>query len=173
MSTSKKKIPIKRVNKFFSREDFDLEIQMGREAIEGDGNFTVVLYRVDRETTQYDDIYHEANANEVNYLPPVEMYVSPLLEKPENMTYNPDSARFLEDGNLIFTIYADHLKELEVDITVGDYIGYPVTETEIIYFSVTNAGEKNYNNSHTIMGYKGPYRVVNCAPVNADEFTGI
>ena len=41
--------PITRINKFFSEEDFNLEISMGREAIEGDGNFTVVLYRVDRE----------------------------------------------------------------------------------------------------------------------------
>ena len=41
MSTPKK-IPINRVNKFFSNEDFDLDISMGREAIEGDGNFTVI-----------------------------------------------------------------------------------------------------------------------------------
>ena len=40
---NKKITPITRSNKFFSGEDFDLEISMGREAIEGDGNFTLIL----------------------------------------------------------------------------------------------------------------------------------
>ena len=54
---NKKVTPITRVNKFFSGEDFNLEISMGREAIEGDGNFTVILYKVDRQLTEYDDFY--------------------------------------------------------------------------------------------------------------------
>ena len=49
--------PITRINKFFSEEDFGLEISMGREAIEGDGNFTIILYRVDRQSTEYDTLY--------------------------------------------------------------------------------------------------------------------
>ena len=49
---NKKITPITRINKFFSEEDFNLEISMGREAIEGDGNFTVILYRVDRESSE-------------------------------------------------------------------------------------------------------------------------
>ncbi len=173
MSVNKRQIPIKRINKFFSAEDYKLEIEMGREAIEGDGNFTVILYRVDRETTQSDDIYGEASASEINFLPPVELYVSPIIAPPENRTYNPDSMRYLEDGNLNFTIYVAHLLELGVDIIVGDYIGYSIDELHMIYFTVTNAGEKNYNNTHTIMGYKGAYRVIECAIANEDEFNGV
>lgn len=173
MSNGKRKIPIKRINKFFSGRDFDLEIQMGREAMEGDGNFTVILYRVDRETTQSDDIYNEASASEINFLPPTELYVIPMIEEAENQTYNKESLRYLEDGNLTFIVYAEHLVELNVDVTVGDYIGYPIDETEIIYFTVTNAGEKNYDNKHTIMGYKGVYRIVSCTFANEDEFNGI
>ena len=137
MSTSKRKIPIKRINKFFSGRDFDLEIQMGREAIEGDGN------------------------------------IIPIIDKAENKTYNPDSMRYLEDGNLTFIIYSEHLKELNIDITVGDYVAYPIDETDVVYFNVTNAGEKNYDNAHTIMGYKGAYRIINCTFANEDEFSGI
>ena len=84
MST-KKKIPIKRINKFFDARDFELEIQMGREALEGDGNFTVVLYRIDRETTQSHDLYGEASAHEMNFFPPVELYIIPIVDKAENM----------------------------------------------------------------------------------------
>lgn len=173
MAKLNRKIPIKRINKFFSGRDYDLEIQMGREAMEGDGNFTIVLYRVDRETTQVDDLYGEASASEINFLPPVELYVIPIIEKAENKTYNPDSMRYLEDGNLTFIIYEEHLNELNTDVTVGDYVAYPINESDVIYFNVTNAGEKNYDNAHTIMGYKGAYRIINCTIANEDEFSGI
>ena len=102
-------IPITRNYKFFSQEDYELEIQMGREVIEGDGNFTVILYRVDREMTP-SDIYNEARMNEVAYKPPVEL-------------------------------------------------------------KVINDGVKNYDNKHTLMGYKGAYRTITCAPVDYNEFT--
>jgi len=173
MSKAKNKIPIKRINKWFSHEDFQLEIEMGREAIEGDGNFNIILYRVDRATTQSDDIYNEASAEEINFFPPVELFVIPIIDKPDNKTYNESSLRYLEDGNFKFGIYVEQLKELEIDISMGDYIGYPIDETEMIYFSVTNAGEKFYDNTHTIMGYKGAFRTVECTIANEDEFNGI
>ena len=79
MSNKKPIIPITRINKFFSGEDFDLEISMGREAIEGDGNFTIILFRVDREMTEYDKIYGEASKNGIKYFPPIELKVVPIL----------------------------------------------------------------------------------------------
>ncbi len=54
---------------------------------------------------------------------------------------------------------------------MGDYIGYPVSETEIRYFSVVNSGIKNYDNRHTIMGWKGAFRTVLCASVDESEFS--
>jgi hypothetical protein len=173
MESNKRRIPIKRINKFFSSRDYDLEIQMGREAIEGDGNFTVILYRIDRETTQSDDIYNEASASEINFLPPIELYVMPIIEKAENKTYNSSSMRYLEDGNLKFIVYSEHLNELRVDVSLGDYVGYYINETDVVYYNVTDAGEKNYDNAHTIIGYKGAYRIINCTIANEDEFNGI
>jgi len=173
MSNERRKVPIKRINKFFSGRDYELEIQMGREAMEGDGNFTVILYRVDRENSQTNDLYNEASADELNYLPPVELYVVPMIDQAVNQTYSKGYLRNLEDGNLKFVVYVDHLVERDVEIIVGDYIGYPIDETEMIYFSVFNAGEKNYDNKHTIMGYKGAYRIIECAFANEDEFNGM
>jgi hypothetical protein len=60
-----------------------------------------------------------------------------------------------------------------VDINYGDYIGYAVNESTIRYFSVSNDGKKNFDNKHTIMGYKGAFRTVVCAPVDATEFRGV
>ena len=171
---NKKITPITRINKFFSEEDFNLEISMGREAIEGDGNFTVILYRVDRGMTEFDTLYGEASKDGIKYFPPVELNVIPIMDAPENKAYNKNGGlRYLQDGNLTFGIYDAQLSELDTEISYGDYIGYPVTETEIRYFSVVNDGVKNYDNKHTIMGYKGAFRTVVCATVDANEFRGL
>jgi hypothetical protein len=171
---NKKVTPITRVNKWFSEDDFNLEIEMGREAIEGDGNFTLILYRVDRQLTESDDLYGEASANSIRYFPPIELKVIPIMDEAENKSYNSNGGlRYLQDGQLTFGIYDAQLKELDTEISYGDYIGYPVTETEIRYFSVVNDGVKNYNNKHTIMGYKGAFRTIICTTIEDLEFQGM
>lgn len=171
---SDKKMPINRANKFFSGGDFSLEISMGREYLEGDLNMVVILYRVDRDATETDSIYGETVKDGVRYFPPVEVNASVNFKAPENKSYNPDgSLRYLQDGQIEMIVYQKHLEELDVDITYGDYIGYPVTETEMRYFSVSNDGKKNYDNVNTIMGYKGAFRRILCAPIDKSEFRGI
>lgn len=162
--------PITRLNKWFSEEDFNLEISMGMESL-GDGNFTIILYRVDRDMTEYDNVYGEASADGIRYFPPVELKVIPIMAEAENKAYNGNgSLRYLQDGQLTFGIYDAQLTELETEISYGDYIGYPVTETEMRYFSVVNDGIKNYDNKHTIMGYKGAFRTIVCATIENNEF---
>jgi hypothetical protein len=172
---NKKITPITRINKFFSEDDFRLEIEMGREAIEGDGNFTIILYRVNRELSEFDNVYGEASKDGIKYYPPVELKVIPIMAEPENKAYNSGvgSLRYIQDGQFTFGIYDMQLSELDSEISYGDYIGYPVTETEIRYFSVVNDGIKNYDNKHTIMGYKGAFRTIVCASVDASEFRGL
>lgn len=171
---NKKYIPITRINKFFSEEDFSLEISMGREAIEGDGNFTVILYRIDRQLTEQDDLYGEASKDGIRFLPPVELKIIPILEAPENKSYNTNGTmRYLQDGNLTFGIYDAQLEELNVELMYGDYIGYPINEETLRFFSVTNDGIINSDNRHTIMGYKGAFRTIKCAPVDNTEFRGL
>ena len=171
---NKRVTPITRINKWFSEEDYKLEIELGREAIEGDGNFTLILYRVDREMTESDNLYGEASKDGIRFFPPVELKVIPILAEPENKAYNSNgSMRFLADGQLTFGIYDQQLTELKTSLSYGDYIGYPVTETEIRYYSVVNDGVKNFDNKHTIMGYKGAFRTIVCATVDANEFRGI
>lgn len=171
---SKPKItPINRNNKWFSQRDFELEVSLGREAIEGDGNFKVVLYRVDRELTP-SDIYGEARKGEVMYKTPVELSVMPLLNEAEYIALNRSAGSAIDqqDGQLLFSIYQAHLDELGVELSMGDYVGYHVSEDELRYYSIVNDGKKFYDNKHTIMGYKGAYRIVTCAPVDYNEFTG-
>ncbi len=65
------RVPITRLNKFFSRTDYDLEISLGQEWL-SDLNFTLVLYRIDRLKTKTDDVYGETLSDGIKYLPPVE-----------------------------------------------------------------------------------------------------
>ena len=174
MSTGKK-IPITRSNKWLDSVDYQLEIQYGREFIESDLNQTVVLYRVDREASQTDALYGEANKSEIRYKTPVELKVIGRIMEPENKSYNSDSGslNYLQPGQFIFGLYQAQLDELQCEIIYGDYIGYAVTETEMVYYSVVNAGQINYDNQHTIFGYLPAFRTITCAPVLEDEFNGI
>jgi hypothetical protein len=171
---SNKKVPIERINKFFSQDDFDLEIDFGREWLEGDINIKVILYQVDREETTIDDIYGEAAKGDIMFKPPVEIPVSFNMAVPANKSYNPDgSMRYLEYGTITIGVYQEQLDELGVDINYGDYIGYPENETKIKFFTVTNNGKIFSDNSHTIGGYKGLYRTITCVPTDLDEFNGM
>ena len=66
------KLPITRLGKFFSKDDFDINIQMGQEYLHGDLNMKLVLYRVDRANTDIDSVYAEVGKDEIKYFPPVE-----------------------------------------------------------------------------------------------------
>lgn len=167
--------PIKRVNKFFSFEDFNIDVEMGREALEGDNNLSVVLFRVDRINTQSVDIYGEARKNDIRYLPPVELPVATLnIDETENMAYNSASGsmRYKQRGKLTFNIYSQTLSELDVELSFGDFIGYSINETSMVYYSIVNDGLLNIDNAKTMMGYKGYFRTVVCAAVEENEFSG-
>lgn len=168
-----KRTPITRMDKWFSNEDFELEVEMGREALEGDLSCTVILYRVDINMTEYDDLYGEAVKDGIRYFPPVELKVVPILTTPVMQTYNPNGTmQYVDDGQFVFGIYDRQLEELDTQISVGDYIGYPINDHEIRYYSVANDGRKNFDNKHTVMGYKAYSRTIVCAPVDRSEFTG-
>ena len=171
--TRNKQIPINRSNKFFSVDDFELEVDFGREWLEGDINIKVVLFQVDRQNSLTDNIYGEAPKGGISFKPPVEVTVNFKMDEPTNKSYNTDgSLRYSEHGNITLGIYQKHLMELGVEITYGDYIGYQENETTIKYFTVVNDGKINSDNKHTINGYKGFYRTVSCVPTSEDEFNG-
>jgi len=167
------KLPITRVNKFFGQEDFDLHIKMGEEYLHGDINMKLVLYRVDRAKTEKDEVYAETGKDEIKYLPPVEFNGLVRVEEPKNSAYKQGMARYLEPGNLNFSVYIKHLNELGIDIRYGDYIGYPESETRIRFYTVSNDGKVTSDNKHVHFGYKPYYRTITCVPAQENEFRGV
>lgn len=167
------KLPITRLSKFFGQEDFDLQIQIGQEYLHGDLNMKLVLYRVDRQKTDKDDVYGEVGIDEIKYFPPIEINALVKIEEPKNNSYKSGLLRFNEPGNLTLSIYIKHLEELNVDIKYGDFIGYPETENKMRYYTVTNDGKVTSDNKHNLFGYKPYYRTITCAIAQEQEFRGV
>ena len=170
---SNKKIPITRNSMFFGSEDFKLQEDMGMEWLHGWLNFSLVLYSVDREKTDNDDVYGEASPGDIRFYPPVEFNAYVQIAEPSNSSYSNGLARYNEPGNLRISVYLRHLKELNIDIRYGDYIGYVETEDRVRYYNVVNDGKITSDLAHTIGGYKAFYRTIVCSPVQEDEFKGI
>jgi hypothetical protein len=167
------RIPITRISKFWSQDDFDLNIQLGEEYLHGDIGMKLVLFRVDRERTNIDDVYGEVGKDEIKFLPPMEFYGLVRIDEPKNDSYTKGINRYLEPGNLNISVYIKHLEALQIDIRYGDYIGYQETEDKIRYYTVTNDGKVVSDNKHNMFGYKPYYRTIICAPAQESEFRGI
>ncbi len=170
---SQNKVPITRLNKFFSEEDFNLDITMGEEWLHGDMNFTLVLYKVDKQRTNNDDVYGEALEDGIQFLPTVEFKGYVQVEAPTNTDLGSSKLSQMEPGNLKVGVYQKHLDEMGIEIEYGDYIGYYETETRVRYYSVVNDGRVFSDNKHTYGGYKPFYRSIIASPVTDNEFKGI
>jgi hypothetical protein len=167
------KLPITRLSKFFSQEDFDFQLDVGQEYLHGDLNMKLVLYRVDGQKTEKDDVYGEVGADEIKYFPPIEFNALVKVEEPKNSSYKSGMLRYLEPGNLTLSVYIKHLADLGIDIKYGDFIAYPETEDKIRYYTVTNDGRVTSDNKHSLFGYKPYYRTITCAIAQDQEFRGV
>lgn len=167
------RVPITRLNKFFSEEDFNLDISMGEEWLHGDMNFTVVLYRVDKQKTNTDDVYGEALSDGIQFLTPIELKGYVKIEAPANSDYANSKLSQIEPGNMNFSIYQSYLDQLAIEISLGDYIGYYETEDTVRYYTVVNDGRITSDNKHTYGGYKKFYRTIIATPSTNNEFKGI
>lgn len=168
-----KRVPITRLGKFFGGEDFDLEISMGEEWLLGDMNFTVVLYRVDRQKTKTDDVYGEALQDGIQFLAPVELKGLVQVMVPTPKLMGGSKVEMHEPGNMKFSIYQKTLDDLGVEIFFGDYLGYYESEDRVRYYVVSDDGYVKSDNRHTYGGYKPFYRTIVATFVSENEFRGI
>ena len=168
-----KLVPITRLGKFFGGEDYELDVGMGQEWLEGDMNFTVVLYRIDRYKTKTDDVYGEVLEDGIQFMAPIELkgYVQVLA--PTNKFLGTSRVEQLEPGNMKFSIYQKQLDDLGVEIFMGDYLGYYETESRVRYYTVSDDGKVVSDNKHTYGGYKSFYRTITATYVSDNEFRGL
>lgn len=171
----KYKIPIKRNNKFFSGEDFQLEMEIAKEYLYGDAYQTIILYRVDQSKTNVNDIYSEAKKGSIVTLPEIELPVVYEISDAEMKAYNSDTSKglYAKPGKLTFSVLISTLEEYDCDINRGDYIGVQIDTQHRIYFCVTDDGRVNsMSNKYTLFGTIPYARKVECAYVDPNEFEG-
>lgn len=168
-----KLVPITRLGKFFGGEDYNLDIDMGEEWLVGDMNFTVVLYRIDRYKTKTDDVYGEVLEDGIQFMAPIELKGLVQILAPTNKMLGNSRVKQQEPGNMKFSIYQRTLDDMQVDINMGDYLGYYETEDRVRYYTVINDGKVKSDNKHTYGGYKPFYRTVEATWVSENEFRGI
>jgi hypothetical protein len=168
-----KLVPITRLGKFFGGEDYTLDIGMGEEWLLGDMNFTIILYRIDRYKTKTDDVYGEVLEDGIQFLAPVELKGLVQIMAPSNKNLGNSKVAQNEPGNMKFSIYQKTLEDLQVNVFVGDYIGYYETEDRVRYYTVIDDGLVKSDNKHTYGGYKPFYRTVTATWVSENEFRGI
>jgi len=172
---TQKKVPITRNTKFFSEEDFDLEIGFATEYIEEDANQTIILYRVDLSSTKVNDIYKEAKNNSIRFLTPIELPVIYEIDDAELKSYagSVQKGVYAQTGKLKFTVLNSTLEEYGCDISRGDYIGIQIDSTHREYFTVTNDGRvASMSNKFTMYGTKPFARTIECASIDKNEFNG-
>lgn len=167
------KLPITRLSKFFSQDDFDLNIQLGQEYLHGDLNMKFVLYRVDRTKTETDSVYAEVGKDEIRFFPPIELNGLVQIDEAKNNSYKDGVVRYLEAGNLTIRIYLHHLNELKVEIRYGDFVGYAESDDRLRFYQVVNDGRIQADNKHKMFGFKPHFVTIICAPVQESEFRGI
>ena len=139
----KRKNPINRNNFFTSQDQINFQIGIGMEYVNKIVNQTVVLYEIDRDKTKVNDIYNEANFNNLVFKTPVELNVLYKIDKSELKTYDNDTIKgyYVKVGQLTFSIFEKELEENGCDIKRGDYIGIQVTPEHMEFFVVTEFTE--------------------------------
>jgi hypothetical protein len=170
---AQRQVPITRLGKFFGSEDFHLDVSMGREWLDGDMNFQIVLYKVDRTKTVNDDVYGEVEKDGIQFLAPVSINAYVRIEEATEQFLGNSKIIQNEPGLLRFSVYKQELENLQVNIELGDYIGYWITESQVRYYSVVDAGIPDWDNKHTYGGYKGFYFSYTATPVSENEFRGL
>lgn len=170
-----KKVPITRNNKFFSAEDFDLELGFATEYLEQDANQTIILYRVDLQKTNVNDIYVEAGKEQIRYKTPIELPVIFEISDAELKAYDTKKQKgiYAQTGKLTFSVLLSTLEEYNCDISRGDYIGVQITPEHREYFTVTDDGRVgSMSNKMTMYGTKPYARTIIAAQVDLNEFNG-
>lgn len=170
-----RKNPINRNQMFFSKSDFELEIEIARDYLEQDMNQTIVLFEVDLSKTNVDDIYQEASKKNIRFKSPVEIAVRYEISEAETRSYDKTANKgmYVKPGILTFTVLNATLEEIKRDIKRGDYIGVQISPEEMIYYTVFDDGKvASYANVNTLYGVKPFYRQIKCNYVDPAEFEG-
>jgi len=175
-----KRLPINRNSLFYSEESYQYDQAIAKDYVETDVNQTLILYRVDLERTNLDDIYNETGDKNIKFKTPIEFNCIYKLNDSEEMAYdkNKSMGLYIKVGKLNFNVLQSTLDELSIEINVGDYICL-INDNRVnskwpnkLYFTVADDGRGTFANSQTVYGYKPFFRRCIANYVDENEFNG-
>lgn len=168
------RVPIRRNNLFYGEADMNFDMKIGMEYLGQDTNMSVVLFRVDIENSNFDDVYNESGKHTIQFKTPVEITCLYEIKEAELKTYDKQKnlGAYKQYGQLEVYVYDSELQYKDVDIVAGDYIGVQTTEQDMMYWTVVNDGKVNVANTQTMYGTRPFWRKIICAPVDENEFNG-
>lgn len=164
--------PVTRNGKFYSQEDFQYELGILEDYLEGDLHQTIVVYQVDRERTNTDSIYQETT--NIRFRMPIEI---PCLFDVEDSALksidkNTTNGVYAQSGQIKINVPQSILKKYECEISRGDYIGVLVDDNRMTYFVVVDDGKINFSNKNYVGAFKPIWRTISASPVTDKEFNG-
>jgi hypothetical protein len=104
---------------FFGDAEENLFNNLGRELIETHINQHFTLYRIDVVNTD-SDFYGESHTKV--YKTPVE--VSARIQIADSDVVSEGGIRRMSKGDMSTWVYLEHMEELDIEINVGDFIGF-------------------------------------------------
>ena len=159
--------PLNRNNKYFSEKEYQYYVEQGREYLKTiDTSFLFI--KVIKEQSQIDDLYGEAYNEEITYAEPIQIPAVIELTEGENKAYveSKGMIRYEEYGNLLCHVLLADLELYGADITYGDFLGYRVSETEVIYFEVGDDNQKAEENNKVFLGYRKFWKTIVGVPTS-------
>lgn len=164
--------PVNRNNLFYSEDDFQFETDIVEGYIEEDLNQSVVVYEVDRNKTNTNEIYKEAKKDTIRFKPPKEVPCMFEIEDPQLNAFDSQSNTgvYQVSGNLTLYVMPKTLEKYKCDIKRGDYVAIQVDTSRMSYFTVTDDGKVNNSNKNVIGAYKTGWRLIKASP--CQEFSG-
>lgn len=153
---------------FMNERSFDLEVDLGREYIDSDVNFSVTLYKIDVIKSKVDDLYLEADPDEKVFFKPIRLRGIVDIEEGEQRNMSNGGIVRDDSGNLVFRVYLKELEEKGTEINRGDILGYNMSGQKERYYEVFSANMVTDESDKTIAGMKPYWLKVTALPVKGD-----
>ena len=138
-------ISTKGIDLFFGEKERAFFDSVGREIVNDIIKESFILYRVDYVKTKTHSLYGEAKKKA--YQTPVEVFgrINVEVEAPEYMT----SGGIIKKGygKITAEVFRTHLKELEVNVRIGDFLYFKGH-----YYEVIDDGSSNIGNEQSYAG---------------------
>lgn len=156
--------PNNRLDKFFDENEFQYYLSLGNEYMTH-ANQTILLYKVDKKRSDFDDLYNETPVDNIYFQPPITITAVIKLEEPSNNPYLKSGELVNEEyGKLRVSVFSEYLENMGLSIDMGDFFAYDITNKGLVFFEVVTINEKQMDNAKTFMGYKAYWTAFEAVP---------